>query len=227
MQYVVEDAISRRGIKVCLIEAQNLKLSESLSRLQVLKKVMGQHILKREAEYKKINDIWRGYERIYRAIHPTYDCFIPPSKYHIFHFLRKRKLGTINSLVDICNYISMSSLLSVVAHNQYHIEGDFRIGLTGGHEAFFPVGLNCQNYIGPGEYAHMDEYHVLCRLDVRPAQKTWITLETRNALIAIHGNRATPDQYVLAAAQQTMDLIEEFCGGSCRLISEKNLLTLS
>jgi DNA/RNA-binding domain of Phe-tRNA-synthetase-like protein len=195
------------------------------SRLEVLKKIYGQHILRSEPEYNRSNEIWFDYQRTYEVIDPNYECFVPLSKYLIFHFLDKRRFGITNTFTDICNLVSMSSLLSVISHNQPSVEGQFRVGITTGSEMFIPTGLNTPMSIGPGEYAHMDNYNVLCRLDVRQAQKTMVTLETQNTIIAIHGNRVTSGQYMLDAAQQMIDLIHEFCGGECQLVCENNLVS--
>ena len=70
-----------------------------------------------------------------------------------------------------------------------------------------------------GEYTYCDDSkEVLCRLEVRQVNKTATTPKTTRAFFIVQGNEATPDSYVVDAAQYLVDEVTRYAGGNGRVV---------
>jgi DNA/RNA-binding domain of Phe-tRNA-synthetase-like protein len=133
--------------------------------------------------------------------------------------LKHRSFPHVNLLVDIYNLVSVSTRLSLGAHDVGKISGNVHLRRTSGQERFVPIGSPELAPVKPGEYAYIDDDNdVLCRLEVRQVEKTKVTLDTTDCLFILQGNPATSPDYIKAATEQLIDLTRRFCGGQERIL---------
>jgi DNA/RNA-binding domain of Phe-tRNA-synthetase-like protein len=129
-------------------------------------------------------------------------------------FLRKGLVPAINPLVDLYNGVSLTSRLSLGAHDVARVEGDITLRLTTGTEHFVPLGATAPEAIGAGEYCYIDgSGEVLCRLEHRQCERTKVTAATTDCFYIIQGNASTSRELVEATLEQLVILTQRFCGG--------------
>lgn len=133
--------------------------------------------------------------------------------------LKRGRLPHINLLVDLYNLVSIETRLSLGAHDLRNVRGNVELRLTDGSESFHPLGQPEPEPVRPGEYAYVDDANdVLCRLEVRQAQKSKITTETTDCFLILQGNPATDATLLRDATGRLLDGITQFCGGEHEII---------
>lgn len=129
-------------------------------------------------------------------------------------FLRKGLVPAINPLVDLYNGVSLTSRLSLGAHDLAQVEGDIALRFSTGVEHFVPLGATMPEPIGPGEYCYIDGTgEVLCRLEHRQCERTKVTTATTECFYILQGNGNTTREFVEATLERLVALTQRFCGG--------------
>jgi DNA/RNA-binding domain of Phe-tRNA-synthetase-like protein len=133
--------------------------------------------------------------------------------------LKRGSLPRVNLLVDIYNLVSIETRLSLGAHDLKKVEGDVELRLTNGSERFCPLGQTEVQTVRAGEYAYIDgSNEVLCRLEVRQAEKTKLTVDTTDCFFIIQGNPATDEACLRRGTARLVELTRQFCGGEHDII---------
>ncbi|MBX9962144.1 MAG: hypothetical protein K2Y35_03760 [Burkholderiales bacterium] len=129
-------------------------------------------------------------------------------------FLRKRLVPAINPLVDIYNGVSLTTRLSLGAHDLAQVQGDIELRFTAGTERFVRLGATTPEPISPGEYCYLDgSGDVLCRLEHRQCERTKVTTATTDCFYILQGNAATSRELIEATLARLVELTHRFCGG--------------
>lgn len=129
-------------------------------------------------------------------------------------FLRKGLVPAINPLVDLYNGVSLTSRLSLGAHDVARVEGDITLRFTTGTERFVPLGATRPETIGAGEYCYIDgSGEVLCRLEHRQCERTKVTTATAECFYIVQGNANTSRELVESTLAELVNLTRRFCGG--------------
>jgi DNA/RNA-binding domain of Phe-tRNA-synthetase-like protein len=135
------------------------------------------------------------------------------------YLLKHRRLPRVNPLVDLYNLVSVETRLSMGAHDLARVAGDVTLRFTDGSEWFHPLGAAGPEPVRAGEYAYVDGSNdLICRLDVRQAEKTRLTPGTADCLFIIQGNAATEPAQLRRATEHLIKLVGEFCGGEHRVL---------
>ncbi len=91
---------------------------------------------------------------------------------------------SINPLVDIYNAASLRFALPFGAEDMDTFEGDLRLTITEGDDAFYPIGDGENQPTLPGELCYKDDAGAVCRcFNWRDGQRTMITEGTKNAFL--------------------------------------------
>lgn len=99
---------------------------------------------------------------------------------------RDNGVGSINPLVDIYNAVSLEHALPVGGEDLDTFEGDLRLTITQGGDAFTGFGDDDDLSTLPGEAAYLDDAGAVCRcLNWRDGKRTMLTPETKNAFLVI------------------------------------------
>lgn len=159
----------------------------------------------------------------FRALHREMGCAnrrtIPAPETLLKNLLRVGQMPSINLAVDIYNLVSLKTRLSCGAHDLALINGNIHLRPTNGTERFVPLGSTEQKAVKPGEYAYVDDGNdILCRLEVRQADMTKVSVDTRDCFYIVQGNRAVDCDYIAAAAREIIELTTRFCGGTSKIV---------
>lgn len=133
--------------------------------------------------------------------------------------LAGRALARVNAFVDLYNAVSLGAVLPLGADDLDHVtpplcfrfsrEGDSFVDMADAEEGGEPEAPKA------GEVVYADAAHVLCRRwNWRQDARSIIRAETRRAVVTVQAN-GTGD--VALGASDLIELIETFCGGTCRM----------
>lgn len=155
----------------------------------------------------------KGWRRVYKDMDAKkYKC---SAEALVKRTLTGANLTSINSLVNLYNYISLKYTLPVGGENLDVIEGDIQLCVADGSERFIPLFGTENEPPKPGEIIYRDDTDVMCRRwNWREAEKTKLTDETINAVLEIEGIIAEDVPRIEAATAEMAELIEKFCGGN-------------
>jgi DNA/RNA-binding domain of Phe-tRNA-synthetase-like protein len=162
--------------------------------------------------------ILRGFRDLHDAIKRSNTRFVAAPENLLRLLLQRGAAPRVNLLVDIYNLVSIRTRLALGAHDLANLEGDVELRLARGGEKFHPLGIAEPTTVGPGEYGYFDAAEVICRLEVRQAEKTKVTEETTEAFFIVQGNRRTPPQLFREAVDELVRLAATHCGGEARII---------
>lgn len=129
--------------------------------------------------------------------------------------LSGKVLRPINSLVDLYNLVSLRHMLPVGGEDLDTIEGDLVLAFAGDHEpAVKLLGDPDPRPPHAGEVIYKDDISAICRRwNWREADRTKLTPETKNAVLAIEGLPPVTAEEVAAAVEELRNLTEHYCGG--------------
>lgn len=219
MNVSVETTVSEMGITLCVIRLSGLSVSKTSPAVEAKKKEIALMIKgKWRPEMVAIEPHVQGYCALYEKVGANKEKLVPSCHALVKMVLKKGYFPTINTVVDVYNCVSASHLVDIGAHDAARIEGDLRIGITTGNERFVPLGMDEERRVKPGEYAYMDDTDILCRMDVRQADKTKLNEATKDALIVANSNLQMTDDALLKACQNVCELAEGLLGAKAEII---------
>ena len=95
-------------------------------------------------------------------------------------------VGSITPSVDIYNAISLKYALPVGGEDIDTVEGDFRLGVTEGGDAFLPIGEDEEDPTLAGELCYRDDTGAICRCwNWRDGQRSALSDDSKNAILVI------------------------------------------
>lgn len=127
-------------------------------------------------------------------------------------------VGDINPLVDIYNAISLKYALPCGGEDMDTFEGDMRLTLAQGDEAFVTLGTDESAPPYPGEVVYKDNAGAICRCwNWRESVRTMLTEKTQNAFLCIELVDETRLEALNEALAELAALTTENLGGSCSI----------
>lgn len=138
--------------------------------------------------------------------------------------LKGNPVGTISPSVDIYNAMSLKYALPFGGEDIDAFEGDLRLTVTQGGDAFLPLGEGAENDPTlPGELAYLDDAGAVCRCwNWRDGVRTALTDDTRNAFLIVECVDPDRVEDCRAATDELAELIETHLGAT---IAVKDLIT--
>lgn len=138
--------------------------------------------------------------------------------------LKGNPVGTISPSVDIYNAMSLKYALPFGGEDIDAFEGDLRLAVTQGGDAFLPLGEDAENDPTlPGELAYLDDAGAVCRCwNWRDGVRTALTDGTRNAFLIVECVDPDRVEDCRAATDELASLIEMHLGAT---IAVKDLIT--
>lgn len=104
-------------------------------------------------------------------------------------------ISSINPLVDVYNAISLRYGVPVGGEDLDAVQGDIRLTLAEGGEAFRPLGAESDEPALPGELVYKDEAGAICRCwNWREAERTMLTESTTDAIMVLEAVDASTDE---------------------------------
>lgn len=153
---------------------------------------------------------WRIAYRAFGADPHQYRCSIEAL---VRRVLKGDQLPSINTLVDLYNYISLKYVLPAGGEDTDKIKGDLVLALACGTEEFVRLGGTENEPPDKGEVVYKDSEGVACRKwNWREADRTKLTLETANAIIVVEALAPVTAEQVRMATQELAELIKQYTG---------------
>lgn len=137
--------------------------------------------------------------------------------------LKGKPVGSITPSVDIYNTVSLTYALPVGGEDISSFEGDLRLTVTEGGDAFLPIGEDADDPTLPGELAYIDDAGAVCRCwNWRDGQRTALDDDSTDAFLAIEC--VEPDRLddCRAAIDKLAELLERYLGAT---VAVKTLVT--
>jgi DNA/RNA-binding domain of Phe-tRNA-synthetase-like protein len=207
------------SLKIGLLVVKNTKNGASPQELldeitEKAKRIRTKYALETISDNPKIKD-WREAYRTFGTNPKTYKNSIEALLRRI---LKGDDLPTINAIVDIYNFISITALLPAGGDDLDHVEGNIHLCIAKGGEPFTILGSKQQETAEPGEIIYRDDKEVLCRRwNYRESDKTKMTLETKNICLVLEALGSTTREELEHALQDLKWHIEKYCGGTTEL----------
>lgn len=131
--------------------------------------------------------------------------------------LKGDSLPSVNTLVDLYNFISIKHILPVGGEDMDSLNGDLSLCRAQGNERFVRLGGTKDEPPEPGEVVYKDTAGAVCRRwNWREADRTKLTAQTRNAVIVIDGLAEIGKDAVEKATEELAALLTVHCGGRVR-----------
>lgn len=128
--------------------------------------------------------------------------------------LKGMELRSINSLVDIYNYVSLSHMIPLGGDDLDKVDGGITLCFARGDEPFTPLNSLETEIVTGGEVIYTDEKEVLCRRwNWRECDKTKMTPETKNVVLVLEGLPPVRQEDIELAVEDLSALIRKFCRG--------------
>ncbi len=216
----VADDVLALGLTVACFVMEGLENKESSPSFDMYLEQETNLILQNlSRENLKTDPMLQGFRLLHERVGCSNRKNIAASENLLKLLLKIGRLPRINLMVDIYNLVSLTTHLSLGAHDVKYIDGNVHLGITTGQEGFWPIGNHEPDSVKPGEYAYIDDANdIICRLEVRQVEKTKITPDTKECLYIIQGNPFTSSDDLKAATENLINLTRRFCGGQERIL---------
>ncbi|MDA8218313.1 MAG: tyrosine--tRNA ligase [Dehalococcoidales bacterium] len=123
------------------------------------------------------------------------------------------QIPSINPAVDLGNTVSLRYRLPVGAHDLDRLHGDFVVRVSGGGDAFTPMGETESEPVPAGEVVYADAAEVRTRRWVwRLGERAKVTAASQNIFFPIDGFVGVNDEAVRQAAADLASLVEQHLG---------------
>lgn len=159
-----------------------------------------------KAEELKAQPIIKGYRLVLENAGINPNKFVNSMEAMMKRVLKGGKLPTINSLVDLCNAISIENQVSLGGHDLSDIKDDLSVGFTKGTEKFLPFGATEYEPVEAGELVFTSGEVVQTRKWVwRQSELGKMTLNTHDVFFQLVGFDDAPESPLI----KSLDALEE------------------
>lgn len=129
--------------------------------------------------------------------------------------LKGNPVGSITPAVDIYNTVSLTHALPVGGEDISAMEGDIRLGITEGGDAFRPLGEDEDAPTLEGELCYKDDAGAICRCwNWRDGERTALTDDSTKAFLIIESVDPARADDLAAATDQLAELAERYLGAT-------------
>ncbi len=127
-----------------------------------------------------------------------------------------KEVRSINTLVDLYNYISLKYMLPVGGEDTDIVVGDIHLAIASENEpSVLLLGDKEPRTPHVGEVIYKDDTSAICRRwNWREADRTKLTESTKNAILVIEALPPISRDVLEHAIKELKGLVEQFCGGN-------------
>lgn len=125
------------------------------------------------------------------------------------------EVGAINPLVDIYNAVSLRWGLPCGGEDLDTFQGDLRLTVTRGDDAFLALGDEENDDTLPGEVCYLDDAGAVCRCwNWRDGRRTMLTENTENAFLIIESVDPARSDDLKGALEMLAERTHRWLGGT-------------
>ena len=139
--------------------------------------------------------------------------------------LKGNSLPSINSLVDLCNVVSLRNQISLGGHDLMDIHADLSVRFSTGKEKFLPFGSKEYENVEEGELVFTSGDIVQTRKWLwRQSELGKITLDTNNVFFQLVGFDIAQGSALIEALDSLEEMVAKRFGGSCQryIVNQEN-----
>jgi DNA/RNA-binding domain of Phe-tRNA-synthetase-like protein len=168
-----------------------------------------------KAEELKQQPIIAGYRNVIEKAGINPNKFVNSMEAMMKRVLKGGQLPTINSLVDLCNAISIENQVSLGGHDLADMHDDLSVCFTKGNEKFLPFGAEEYEPVEAGELVFTSGDVVQTRKWVwRQSELGKMTLDTKDVFFQLTGFDDSPDSPLSKALDSLEETLKEKFGGT-------------
>jgi DNA/RNA-binding domain of Phe-tRNA-synthetase-like protein len=132
---------------------------------------------------------------------------------------KKGDIPSINSIVDLCNLVSIRYALPVAAFDRRHLKGVIRVHFAAGSERFTPLGETQAENPLAGEVIFSDEADLVIarRWCWRQSDESAAREATEQVLFTVEAQHAGGKSVVDQALHDLYDLLARYVGGEYQI----------
>lgn len=161
-------------------------------------------------EELKAEPIIKGYRLVMQNAGINPNKFVNSMEAMMKRVLKGGQLPTINSLVDLCNAISIEKQVSLGGHDLADIKDDLSVGFTKGSEKFLPFGAEEYEVVEAGELVFTSGEVVQTRKWVwRQSELGKMTLDTKDVFFQLVGFDDSPESPLIKALNSLEEVLEK------------------
>jgi DNA/RNA-binding domain of Phe-tRNA-synthetase-like protein len=150
------------------------------------------------------------------------DFGVNPTKYRsavealLRRLTKKGDIPSINTIVDICNLISIRYQVPVAAFDARQLNGPITVQFAGGKEKFKPLFATDYEHPEPGEviFAEDSKLVVARRWCWRQSDESATREDTKDAIFTVEAQHPNGQAYIRSALNDLLGLLESHVGGS-------------
>ena len=159
--------------------------------------------------------VWRQAYRQFGIKKTSYRCSVERL---VKNNLAGRGLAEINTFVDAYNAVSLTHVFPAGADDLDRVVGDLAFRYSRDGDSFIALGRpdDGEDPPKPGEVVYADAQKVLCRRwNWYQDHRSPVTAVTQRAILTVQANG---HGRLDAAVEDAVDLVETWCGGTCRVV---------
>lgn len=215
------------GVVIGVVAAHNIKNSKSNEAIKKLFDKELEHVKETiKAETLLEHPHIAPWHNAYKKFGAKPKKYLPSIENLVRRALKGESFGSINSLVDLYNIISLRYLLPAGGEDLATISGNIELTIAGENEkSVFLLGENEARAPQSGEVFYKDDNGAICRRwNWKEADRTKLTENTHNAVLVFEALAPVSREIVEAAINQVAAYIEKYCGGSATvaILDESN-----
>ncbi len=218
MKYTVKPEVFQLDpqLRFGIIVARGLKNKEtSADETERLRKAEENARNTIKAEELKQQPIIAGYRNVLEKAGINPNKFINSMEAMMKRVLKGNQLPTINSLVDLCNAISVENQVSLGGHDLADIHEDLCVRFTTGSEKFLPFGAEGYEPVEAGELVFTSGDVVQTRKWVwRQSELGKMTLDTSDVFFQLTGFDDATGSPLSNALDALEEILKERFGGT-------------
>jgi len=160
---------------------------------------------------------WRAAFRLF-GVDPTQ--YRSASEALLRRLTKKGDIPSINTIVDICNLVSIRYALPVAAFDLGMISGSIQVQFATGTEIFKPLGEPSADHPDPGEVIFSDEAGLVVarRWCWRQSEESAVEENAQDALFTIEAQHDGGKEAVQCAISDLHALLNQYAGGEYKRI---------
>ncbi|MBP2623043.1 B3/B4 domain-containing protein [Streptococcus oricebi] len=203
MEFLLDKSMAELGVTdVVLGIARNLDPETELPQTFEQKlEEKEQWALNVNLEDVELNPTIEGYQEMIAQVGRSVKKNSPTALALIKNIKRRGSLPRINSIVDIYNVESLTSLLAIGAHDFDKVAFPLTVTLCGKEDTFYPISSNAK-HVAETDFVYRDQKGIMAWLDVRDSEHYKLDETSKNALFVIQGNAQTSVDMRLAALER-------------------------
>jgi len=156
---------------------------------------------------------WRGAFRAF-GVEPTQ--YRSAAESLLRRLTKKGDIPSINTLVDLCNLVSIRYALPAAVFDTRAINGTLTVHFANGSERYTTLGQNEIDHPDVGEVVFSDDTGLVMarRWCWRQSEQSAAQPDTTSAIITIEAHHANAHRDIEAALQDLLTLLKTYAGGT-------------